>query len=147
MSPIPVREQRIAQTRGILGYKRQHDRGDQVDQGAAGDHRTTDVVNVLQLLFSNDGSALRKALHMLHVKRYHCSTERFQSLFGVAGAPAKVCNLVPQVVQACQACRKWKRFGDSNEFACNFEEMFNEEVQFDLSFYRSLLQPRLGGEK
>ena len=64
-----------------------------------------------------------------------------------AGAPAKACHVVPQVVQACQVCRDWERLGSSNKLTYSLAELFNEEVQFDLLFYRSLLQPTLGGEK
>ena len=76
LSPIIVREQRIAKARTVLGLKRQRDRGDQADHGVAEDHRTTDVAKVLQLFHSQDDSALRKALQWLHVKRYQCGTER-----------------------------------------------------------------------
>ena len=147
MSQLSVREQRIAKARRVLGLKAQHDRGDQADQTAAEDHRTTDVAKVMQLLHSNEDSVLRKALQRLHIKWYHCETERLQSLLRAAGAPSKACNLVPQVVQACQVCRDWKRPSNSNKLTFSLAHQFNEEVQFDLMFYRSLLQPSLGGER
>ena len=121
--------------------------GDQVDQTPVEDHRAIDVAKVLQMFHSDDGSTLREALQRLHVKLYHCGTERLQSLLRAAGAPAKVCNLVPQVVQACQVRRDWGRPSNSNKFTYSLAEAFNQEVQFDLLFYRSLLQPTLGGEQ
>ena len=75
-SPITVREQRIAKARRVLGLKEQEDRGDQADQAAAEDHRTTYVTKVLQLLRSSDEATIRKTLQRLHVKWYHCETER-----------------------------------------------------------------------
>ena len=83
----------------------------------------------------------------MHLKWYRCETERLQSLLRAAGAPAKACNLVPAVVQTCQVCREWRRPGNANKLTFSLAESFNEEVQFDLLFYKSLLQPTLGGEK
>ena len=79
----------VSSARKVLGLKSQQDRADQADQGAAEDHRTTDVTKVLQLLQSQDDSVLRKALQRLHIKWYHCETERLQSILRAAGAPLK----------------------------------------------------------
>ena len=85
LSPITAREQRIAKARQVFCLNRKHeDRGDQADQAAAEDHRSTDVTKALQLLRSPDEAVLRKALQRLHVKRYRCGTERLQSLLKVA---------------------------------------------------------------
>ena len=146
LAPVTIREQRVARARRILGLnKSQQDRGDQTDQAAAEDHRTTDVSKVLRLLWGPDGSIIRKALQRLHVTLYHCETERLQSIPGAAGIRAKACNLIPQIVQACQVCRPWRRPNQSNELTYSLAMPFNEEVQFDLMFYHSSLEPGLGG--
>ena len=80
-------------------------------------------------------------------KWYHAETERLQTILRAAGAPPKACNLVPQVVQACQVCRPWRRPGQSNKLTFSLALQFNEEVQFDLLFYHSQLQPLLNCEK
>lgn len=147
LSPMIVRGQRVAMARDVLGLKDQRDSGDQVGFGAAADHRTTDVAKVLQLLQSNGDTSLRKALQRLHVKWYQCETERLQSLLGAAGSSSKVCSFVPQVAHACQVCREWRRPGNANKLTYSLAQSFNEEVQFDLLFYRSLLQPTSGGDK
>ena len=125
----------------------QHSRGDQADQPAARDHRITDVGKVLQLLHDPNEVVVRNALQLLHVKWYHCGTERLQSLLRVVGAPARTYNLVPQVVQAYQVCRPWERPGQSNTLTYSLALAFQEEVQCELLFYRSLLEPGLGGER
>ena len=137
LSPISIREQRIARARGVLGFKQHHDRGVQADPGAAEGHRTTGVAKVLQLLHSQDDPALREALQRLHVNWYFCETERLQCLLRAAGAPAKACNLAPQVVQACQVCRDWQHLGNSDKLIYSPAATFNTEIQFDLMFYRS----------
>ena len=109
LSPINVRERRVARARRVLWLKSQHSRGDQADEVAAEDHRTTDVAKGLPVLHRTDEAVTRKALQRLHVEWYHCETERLQSLSKVAGAPSRARGLVPQVVQACQVCRPWKR--------------------------------------
>ena len=63
------------------------------------------------------------------------------------GAPARACNLVLQVVQACQACRNWKRPGNADKLTYSLAQNFNKDVKFDLMFYRNLLQPEFGGER
>ena len=127
--------------------KPKHDRGNQVDQAAAEDHRHIDVSKVLQQFRSEDDSVIRKALQRLHVKWYHCETERLQSFLRAVGVLAKACNFVPQVVQACQVCRPWKRPGQANKLTYSLALSFNEEVQFDLFFYHSRLEPGLGGAR
>ena len=74
----------------------------------------------MQLLHSQGEGVIRKASQRLHVKWYHGGTERIQSLLRVVGIFANVCNLVPHVVQACQACRLWRRLGQSNTFTFGF---------------------------
>ena len=128
-------------------HKPKATRGDQTDHAAAEDHRTIDVSKVLQLLHSSDEAVVRKALQRLHVKWYHAETERLQSILKAAGVPSRACNLVPQVVQACQVCRPWKRPGNNNKLTYSLALAFNEEVQFDLLCYHSMLEPNLGSDK
>ena len=74
--------------RGILGSRfgaQQHSRGDQANQAAADDHRTRDVSKVLRLIHCPEESVARGALQRLHVKLYHCETERLQSFLPVVG--------------------------------------------------------------
>ena len=145
-SPVTAREQRVARARRVFGpSKPKQDRGDQADQAAAEDHRTTDVSKMLNLFRSEDDPVIRKALQRLHIKWYHYETERLQSILRAAGVPAKACNLVPQVVQACQVCRPWRRPGQANKFTVSLALAFNEEVQFDLLSYHSQLEPGPGG--
>lgn len=59
--------------------------------------------------------------------------------------PPKVCNLVPQVIQACQSCRPWNKPGQANKFTHSLALKFHEEMQFDLVLYHSQLGPGLGG--
>ena len=68
LSPITVREQRVACARKVFGlHKDRVDRGDQAGQNVAENHRTTDVAKVLHLLHSAGDAAVRKALQRLHV--------------------------------------------------------------------------------
>lgn len=79
---------------------------------------------------------------------YHCETERPQSLLRAAGAPSRACSFVPQVAQACQVCRPWKRPGQPNTLTLPLALPPNDEVQFHLMFYRSALERGVGrGER
>ena len=98
LSPVTVREQRVARARKLFGFTMpKQDLGDQVDQAVAAHHRTMDVPKVRQLPRNEDDSVIRKALQLLHVKLYHCQTERLQSIFRAAGVPPKACNVGLQV--------------------------------------------------
>ena len=69
LSPISVREQRIAKARRVFGLNNPKiDRVDQADQAAAEDHRTIDVNKVLQLLHHPEEMVVRKALQRFHFK-------------------------------------------------------------------------------
>ena len=145
---VTVREQRIAKARRAFGLnKDNHPRGDQTDQAAAEDHGMTDVANALQLLSPPGEATARKALQRLHDKVYHCEPGRLQSLLTAVGVPARACSLVPQVVQVCQVCRPWNRPGQPNKFAFALAMSCHEEVQFDITFCHSELEPGVGGEK
>ena len=78
LSPIPVREQRVAKARRALGFNAQVDREDQADQAAVQDHRTIDVATLMQLLHSQDDGVSREALHIFHVEGYNADTERVE---------------------------------------------------------------------
>lgn len=94
ISPVNVREQRVAKARRVLGLKSQRSSGDQADQVATNEDRTTDVHKALQILHSREELVIGRALQRLHVNWYHCGTERRLSSFRPAGALARACYLV-----------------------------------------------------
>ena len=71
-----------------------------------------------------------------------------QSILKAVGVPCRACGLVPQVVQAYQVCRPWKRPGQSNKLSFSLALSFDgRNVQFDYMFYKSLLEFGFGGEQ
>ena len=61
-----------------------------------------------------------------------------------AGVPPQAVAEVKDVVQACAICRDWHRPGTHNVATLQISLAFNEEVQFDLFFYQSLIEPQRG---
>jgi len=61
-----------------------------------------------------------------------------------AGVPAQAVSEIKDVVQSCVICRDWHRPGTHNVATYQLSLAFNEEVQFDLFFYQSLVEPRRG---
>ena len=61
-----------------------------------------------------------------------------------AGVPAQAIGEVKDVVNACVVCRDWHRPGTHNVATFKISLAFNEEVEFDLMFYQSLVEPRRG---
>ena len=87
------------------------------------------------------GNVVGKPLRRSHVKCLHCSTERLQSTWRAAGALARA---PPQVVQACQVRRAWRRPYDKNALSASMVEPFDADVQIGLGFFPSLIATRLG---
>ena len=146
-SLITIRERRVAVAREVLGLKPKKelkDQSDQADAGAAEDWRTMDVAKVLRSLHNPDESVARKALQRLHLRWWHCTAEQLTQTLRAAGAPPKALSLISSVVNACQVCRTWKRPGNKNVLSVSPSERFNEDAQFDLLFYESLLEPSKG---
>ena len=52
--------------------------------------------------------------------------------------------MISSVVNACQVCRTWKRPSNANKLNISLSEHFNDDVQFDLMFYTSVLEPARG---
>jgi len=65
-------------------------------------------------------------------------------ILSATGTPARAIADVPAVVQACHVCREWKTPGPRNITTFRLITEFNVEVQFDLLFYHSLLEPKRG---
>ena len=101
LSPVIVREQRVAKARRIFGLNQvQHSRGDQVHQMEAKHKRTTDASNVLQLLHHADELVVGNDFLRLHVKMHHCDTYGLQRLFRQASPPPALAIW----------CHKWYKF-------------------------------------
>ena len=83
-------------------------------------------------------------MQRLHVRWWHASTEALTRTLRAAGAPAQALGEIAGVVQACMICRDWKTPGPKNITTFRLVLEFNEEVQFDLLFYHSLLEPTRG---
>ncbi len=63
-----------------------------------------------------------------------------QSLLRASGAPPLAIAEVPAMVQSCDVCRRWHPPPDPNNVTTGrLVTEFNDEVQFDLWFYRSLI--------
>ena len=70
--------------------------------------------------------------------------EQLQQTLKAAGAPTRAINMVPEVVNACQVCRMWKRSGNKSTLSGSLSTSFNLDVQFDLLFFESALEPQKG---
>ena len=129
-------------TRQRIHQRRQVAREDseaQVGNSGEQDWRTFDLKKAMRALASNDESVRKKALQRLHIRWWHVQTEAFQRILRAAGAPSRAVADVPAVVQACSICRDWKRPGPKSVTSHRLTDHFNEEVQFDLLFYLSLM--------
>ena len=99
------------------------------------------------MLRNPDDSLVKKALMRVHVRWWHATTEQLSQTLRAAGSPPRAPSMIPDVVNGCQICRNWKRPSNRTIVSGALSSKFNNEVQVDLLFYNSLLQPsRNGGE-
>ena len=103
-----------------------------------------DVSKTLQSLHNPDASIVRKALQRVHVRWWHATTEQLLRILKASGAPARALGMVSSVVQACQVCRQWVRPANKIVLSSSITERFDDDVQFDLFFYESLVEPKRG---
>ena len=108
------------------------------------DWRTFDVGRAMRLLHSPSNEIRRQALRRLHVWWYHGTTQQMSQFLRAAGAPARAISDVASMVQSCTIRRDWHRASTQNIASFRLSSAFNEEVQFDLLLYQSLLQPDRG---
>ena len=99
------------------------------------------------MLLNPDDGLVKKALMRLHVRWWHATTEQLSQTLRAAGSPPRAISMIPNVVNGCQICRNWKRPSNRTTLAGELSFKFNMEVQVDLLFYNSILQPSRNGEK
>ena len=138
-----ARERRV-QTVERERSARHAEASNQSDNAAAEDWRAFDLKKAFSALRSPDAATRRKALQRLHIRWWHVPSEPFKRTLEAAGAPAEAIAEIPSVVQGCVVCRDWRKPGPRNVTTFRLVMEFNEEVQFDLLFYHSLLEPERG---
>ena len=122
----------------------QRDAQHQADDGAAEDWRAFDVTKAMQALHSPDAATRKKALQRLHIRWWHASGEELEIILRACNAPIRAIAEIPAVVQGCNICRDWKKPPPRNIATYRIAMELNEEVQFELLFYTSLLESRRG---
>ena len=100
----------------------------------APDWSTFDLGRCLRALRSDDPAVQARALKRLHLRWWHCSSERMSKLLKAAGVPQSALNQVHAVCTSCKACRAWQRPGNRSITSTRLSERFGETVQFDLLF-------------
>ena len=96
-----------------------------------------DLGFALQQLRSIRIGIVRRTLRKLHIRWYHASSKKMQTLLQAAGVSPDVLCLVPSIVDTCDICRSWQRVGPRSVASTRLPEAFNKEVQMDLLFYKT----------
>ncbi len=108
------------------------------------DWRCVNVSRIMANLRSPSRDVRALSLKRLHVRWHHANTTQMTQLLRAAGVPPHVLAEVVEVVRACLVCRDWHKPSPHNITTFRLTLSFNEEVQFDLVFYHSLIdQPSL----
>ena len=68
-----------------------------------------DSESILRALRCTSANGMRKLLRKLHLRWWHATVPQMQHTLKQAQQPKQVLDLVPEVVEACEICRAWKR--------------------------------------
>ena len=106
-------------------------------QTPSGDDWTSfDVQASFRGLRHADEAGKRRILRKLHLRWWHCSTDKMLSLLKAGGLGRDVLDLVPAIADTCKVCRTWARPSPDAKASCRMVIGFNIEVEGDLMFYR-----------
>ena len=108
---------------------------------AAEDFRLFSMSRCWQALKSGDVSRIRLAIKKMHLRWYHARPQYLKSIFTNAGVPKIAIDQVDEVCRACPVCRSWQQPTNKAKVAVRPVHDFNEELQLDLMFYKTQVNP------
>eukprot|EP00439_Symbiodinium_sp_Y106_P057262 s2270_g8.t1 len=100
------------------------------------DWSTFDVQATMRGLRHGSEADRRRLLRKLHIRWWHCSTDRMQRLLKTAGLPKEILDLVPEITDTCRVCRHWARPSPDAKPTSRLVIGFNLEIEGDLMFVR-----------
>ena len=100
------------------------------------DWTSFDVQASFRGLRQADEAGKRRILRKLHLRWWHCSTDKMLSLLKAGGLGRDALDLVPAIADTCKVCRTWARPSPDTKASCRMVIGFNIEVEGDLMFYR-----------
>ncbi|CAE7222318.1 unnamed protein product [Symbiodinium sp. CCMP2592] len=113
------------------------------DAGAGGevpsDWSRFDISRSMRVLRVGNERAIRTELRKLHLRFWHASRQSLEQILKAAGVPQRILEYVPDIINTCQECRKWQRPGPSTQHTLTSSFKFNQQVEFDLLFYRTFI--------
>ncbi len=95
------------------------------------------VGRALRLLHSANLMVVRRTLRKLHIRMWHAPAARLKEILVAAGASARAVDLIQTVCDTCPACRAWHQPGRRPIATSRVVNDFNQEVQFDLLFWKT----------
>ena len=107
-----------------------------VQPPAPADWGAFDVQATLRGLRHGDEAARRRLLRKLHLRWFHCSTDKMKQLLRTAGLSNEVLDLVDSICDTCKVCRHWARPSSDVRASSRMVIGFNIEVEGDLMFFR-----------
>ena len=77
----------------------------------------------------------------MHLRWYHARPQYLKSIFTNAGVPKIAIDQVDEVCRACPVCRSWAQPTNKAKVAVRPVYDFNDELQLDLMFYKTQMNP------
>ena len=103
------------------------------------DWSSWDLGRALRALRGSNEAIINRTLRKLHLRWWHASKSRMESLLRAAGLPKSVLNAVGAVTDTCRVCRLWKRPTSRPQATLRQSVHFNEAIQVDLLFVSNLI--------
>ena len=60
-------------------------------------------------------------------------------MLSTAGLPSSITDRIPDVINSCRECRAWSKAGNKTVSTLSLPTRFNESVEGDLLFYRTII--------
>ena len=102
---------------------------------AVPDWSSWNLGKALRTLRGTSQAQIIRTIRQLHLRWWHASASRMESLLTHAGLPKEVVVLVKSVCDTCRICRLWRRPGPSAVATSRLSTEFNDTVQVDLLFW------------
>ena len=95
-----------------------------------------DIQISLQNLRSQNPGMLRRELRKLHLRWWHASASKMETILRHAGVKEQTLSMIPSIVDTCRECRLWQERGHKIQQSTHISTKMGEEIEIDLFFYR-----------
>jgi hypothetical protein len=103
------------------------------------DWTSFDISTSLRTLRNGTEVQKKNELRKLHLRWWHAPRGPMEKVLRVAGIPATVLSMIPQIIDTCRECRAWQSAAPSITPSIDLITEINNSVECDIMFYKSFM--------